>query len=280
MPVPFKLNPHQSRVRSRDLQTKERIVQSSVKAMDEILTGAVEDVVAHYQKTGRYKDPDLDRMYEVTEAFYRQVAQAAVTSCKRANPKKKLAAPPDGDLPSGPRALDRVLTDRKYWQRIMKRSRALTGRAKQAYLDRLRKQFKRIMPLLEIGDLTPRAIKKKLAEAWKAPRARAETIFRTESTKYFASAQVKFFEDAPYVIGFLFDSVRDNSRTPICHSRHGLIYRPGTDLLDKNTPALHYNCRSHLIPLVNDPQNMKMLADPKRDPEKVKVVPLPRGWKS
>jgi SPP1 gp7 family putative phage head morphogenesis protein len=246
--------------------------------MDRVLKNAVNDVYTHWRETGKYKDPDLDSMYDVTEKFYRSTVEAAVTSCKRIDPRRKLAAPPDGDLPEGPRALDRVVNNRRYWQRIMRRARALTGRAKTQYLKRLQVQFKRILPLLEIGDMAPREIKAKLAEAWRAPRARAETIFRTETTRYFSKAQVEFFNDNNNIIGFLFDSVRDTSRTSICQTRHGLIYRPGTELLHKNTPACHYNCRSHLIPLVDDPENQKMLADPKRDPTKVRVEPLPPGW--
>ena len=250
------------------------------KEMNAVLRGAVDDVYNSFVSTGKFKAPNLDAMDKIGENFYRRVVTAAVKSCQDQRPKKRLAKLPEGKLPDGPSALDKVLRNRRYWQSIMKRKRALIGKAKADYLERLEKQFRRVLPLLEKTDLSPRDAKKKIGEAWGSGRARTETIFRTESTRYFAKSQVAYFEDNSEIIGFLFDSVRDTSRTGWCLSRHGLVYLPGSELLATNTPPCHWNCRSHLIPLVNDAENRKMVQDPKRDPTKVKVVPLPPGWKS
>lgn len=280
MAKPFKLTPHQARQQARDLDTKDQLIAKTQKAMNLVLRDGIEQVYASYVKTGRYKEPNLEKMYGVSESFYREIVKAAVKSCQRQDPKKKLAAIPQGDLPDGPAALDKVLKNRRYWRQVIARSKYLTKKAKQAYLDRLKKQFKKILPILELGDMSPKEVKNKIAEAWNSGKARTETIFRTEATRYFATSQVKYFEGSSLIIGFLFDSVRDTSRTNWCRSRHGLVYRPDTTKLELNTPPCHWNCRSHLIPLVDDKENREMLKDPARDPDKVKVVPLPTGWKN
>lgn len=280
MAKPFALNPRQARQQKRDLAIKDQIVLATQKEMNVVLRDAIEQVYAGFTSTGKFKPPNLDAMDAIGERFYKRVVAAAVKSAQDQSPKKRLAKLPEGELPEGASALDKVLRNRRYWQSIMKRKRALIGKAKTAYLDRLKRQFQKVLPLLESTDLSPREAKKKIAEAWHSGRARTETIFRTETTRYFAKSQVAYFEDNSEIIGFLFDSVRDTSRTGWCQSRHGLVYRPGSELLATNTPPCHWNCRSHLIPLVNDNENRKMLKDPNRDPTHVKVVPLPPGWKS
>ena len=279
MPSPVKLPPKVARQANRDLDKQDEIVLGARKAMDRVYEAALDQAIAHFMKTGKYKAPDLKGVLPVVQKFYRSTVSAAVDSSETHAPaKKRLAKLPSGDLPEGPRALDRVLTDRRYWQKIMRRARALTERAKKQYLDALEKQFKKIIPLFEIGDLSPGDVKKKISETWKSPAARTETIFRTESTRYFASAQVKYFEGNKNVIGFLFTSVRDTSRTPICKCREGLIYRPGSKELENTTPPLHFNCRSHLIPLINDEANQRLLDQDARNPAGKTLVPVMPGF--
>jgi SPP1 gp7 family putative phage head morphogenesis protein len=147
------------------------------------------------------------------------------------------------------------------------------------YLRKLGKKFQSILPKLDTNEMTPQEAKTELLEAWDASKSRVELIFRTETTTYFGKTQVAFFNGEPDIIGFLFDSIRDRSRTAWCKTRHGLVYRPNTKLLTENTPSCHWNCRSHLIPLADTPENRKMLEDPNRDPELKKVEPLPPGWR-
>jgi len=162
----------------------------------------------------------------------------------------------------------------------MKRNKAIVDRVRKAYLAKLQRKFRAIVPRLDANAITPAEAKKEMMSAWEASKSRVELIFRTETSTYFGKTQVNFFNSDPQIIGFLFDSVRDAARTEICRSRHGLIFRPRTKLLEQNTPACHYNCRSHLIPLANTPYNRKLLDDPSRDPANHKLAPLPHGWRT
>lgn len=262
---------------------KNKVIRHTVTAMESEMKKAVDLIFEHFEKTGLYVEPSLNGMFAVTDDFYRRCIHEAFVSAKEekndSGGHKKLSK---GDatvgIPDELKNLDQVF-QAKRWEKVMKRSNKLTKRLRKAYLAKLKKTFNKIAPKIHSGEITPQEAKSALMDSWGASKSRVETIFRTETTNYFGRTQVAFFEDDPEIIGFMFDSVRDTSRTAICKSRHGLIYRPGTKLLKDNTPGLHWNCRSHLIALANTPYNRKLLEDPQRDPNKVSVVKLPPGWK-
>lgn len=263
---------------------KDQVTNRAVDAMEEVMLEAVEAIMLEYQRTGRYHEPTLEGMFGVSANFYLHVATSAIDAAKHEKQeqvgKKRLAAKLPPGAPKTIAELEKVFRDKRTWPAMMKRSKKLTERLRQAYLQKLRRRFAILTPQLTEGEITVEQAKAKLMNAWDASKARVTTIFRTETTKYFATVQVAYFEQDDEIIGFLFDSISDKSRTPICRSRHGLIYRPGSQELRKNTPALHYNCRSHLIALANIAHNRKLLEDPKRDPAKVTVAPLPPGWRT
>lgn len=282
MAVPFRLPAKQQAQVTRQVKLKDRIAAHAAYQMEEVMEGAIDFIMSHWRLTGRYMDPSLVGMDEVMLKFYRSVLGAAYHSAKEEkttqHPVKRLAkvkAPP-----ALPEKLEDVFRNRKYWVRIMKRSKALTESLRKQYRRKLKFQFSKILPMLTAGEVSPEQVKQALRQKWVASKARVETIFRTESTAYFAEAQVSFFKDDDEIIGFLFDSVSDSSTTNICRSRHGLVYRPDTEQLKRNIPPCHFNCRSHLIALANTPYNQKLLADPARDPSRRKVAPLPPGWRS
>lgn len=266
--------------------------------MESAMRDAVDYIMYHYEKTGQFMVPTLNSMYGVSDSFYRDVITAAFHSASKEKEaqRKNEAIPVDknkklqegfkrmsGKWPTGiPKSLtglEKIFRDRRYWPKIMKRSKRITDTVRKRYLSKLKIKFDGILPDLDNGIISPQEGKKVLMEAWEATKPRVELIFRTETTTYFGKTQVAFFADDDQIIGFLFDALRDRATTQWCRTRHGLIYRPGTKLLSENTPACHWNCRSHLIPLANIEYNRKLLEDPNRDPENRKVEPLPSGWR-
>lgn len=163
---------------------------------------------------------------------------------------------------------------------VARRSNAFAKRMREAYLRKLRARFRQIVPRILDGSMTPAEAQARIKETWEVSRSRALNIFQTEVTTYFSEAQEAYYENSgDRIIGYLFDSLRDAARSEWCKSRHGLVYRPNTELLRKNKPSCHWRCRSSLIALADTPDNRRLLEDPARDPNKVRVVPLPRGWK-
>ncbi len=279
---PFDI-PTWRRVQIREkFKRKDKVVQKFSRALESVMFDAIDYIMDHAGKTGQWHEPSLNAMYVVSENFYRDVIEEAFHSAKYEKEdqqgRKRLARLPTG-LPKNLHDLGQIFNDRKYWQKIMKRSKILTDRLKRQYLQKLKDQFKVLMPRISSGEFSPQDAKMVMKQVWHASKPRVETIFRTETTKYFAETQINYFSDDSDIIGFLFDSVRDSSRTEICRSRHGLVYKPGTKELTKNSPPCHYNCRSHLIALANTEYNRKLVSEQGRNPNSAKVVPLPRGWK-
>lgn len=251
------------------------MTSDAVLAMEKVMRAAVDQILEHGIPQRRFPDVSLNDMFRVSADFYRAVVTTAWRSCasdKTAAVGRKRLAKGDGlplGLPSDMRSLEKLFRDKKSWPKIMRRSNKLTERLRKAYLQKLQRKFKTLLPRILENETTVEEAKAQMMRDWDASKSRVETIFRTETTKYFAETQVRFFKNDTEIIGFLFDSIRDKARTEICKARHGLIFRPdstGKNGLAENTPALHYNCRSHLIPLARTPHNVKMLEDPARDP--------------
>lgn len=284
----FNLPRWQQRQVAAKNKRKTIVVNKFIAAMERVMHAAIDKVVDESLTRREFVEPSLNEMFAVSESFYRGVIEQAYHASedeKRAQTKdpnfKHLSAAsraPIG-LPRTLRQLEKVFRDRRYWPKIMKRSKAVTEGLRTQYLRKLRRKFRDLMPRIMDGDVTPEEAKKAMKTVWEASKGRVQTIFLTETTTYFAKTQTAFFKGDDQIIGFLFDSALKDTTTDICRSRHGLVYRPGTKLLDENTPSCHYNCHSDLIPLADTPFNRRLLADPRRDPEKRKVVPLPPGWR-
>ena len=260
-------------------QRQNMVINKAVVATEKVLLHAVNYIVDHGVKTGHWHPPSLNELYAINETFYRDVISQAYYACqdekKVQRTKKRLAKAkwPTG-IPKDLRGLEKLFRDKRYWPMIMKRSKKIVDRVRKKYLMLLQRRFSKILPELRAGEITKEDVRAQLMKTWEATKPRVELIFRTETTTYFGKTQVAFFNDDEEIIGFLFHSVKDIGRTAICKVRHGLIFtkkHEGELSLTRNTPALHYNCRSDLIPLANTPDNVKMLEDPQLNPENHKA---------
>ncbi len=289
--IPFRSPKWKVRAINAKIIQQNKIIKRAVIEMDRVMQKAIDDLWTNYEKTGQYLEPPLNDMYEVSNDFYHRVIMGAANASQQEKKiinknedvlpkesKKRLSAWPTG-IPRDLASLEKLFRNKINWPVVMKRSKKITDRVRTRYLQKLQRKFKIVIPKLDQGEITPQEAKKELMEAWKATKPRVELIFRTETTTYFGKTQTAYFNGDPDIIGFLFDSIKDTSSTRWCRSRHGIVYRPRTKLLTENTPACHWNCRSHLIPLANTEYNRKMLEDPNRDPELRKVEPLPPGWR-
>lgn len=269
---------HQHRV-------KDSIVDMSITHMDQIFHAAVTQVVANYMQTGHYHAPSLLGLYQVGERFYRNTIKHAYIEAEKdldtLKDKKQLALGPTPNVKSSLNTLEKFFRDKRAWPTVVRRNQKFIDQLRKVYLRKLQYKFNKIIPKLRRGETTIEEVKTELQETWQATRARVNLIFRTESTTYFNAAQVNFFEGTDAVIGFLFDAVRDNSVTDICRTRHGLIYTPGSEILKKEKPASHYNCRSSLIALTDIPYNRKLIENKElgRETTSRYIAPLLPGWR-
>jgi SPP1 gp7 family putative phage head morphogenesis protein len=255
--------------------------------MEAVMLDMCDAAIEEYVATGKYTKPPETDLYLAMEKYYKSIITNAFYSAQLAkhmqaeamqSSKKKLAAKLPWGIPNKLGSLVKFFADKRQWTAVQKRAHKIVSGLRRTYFKKLDRKFNQIGPQLQNGEKSPEDVKKELRKSWKATKSRVENIFRTETTNYYNRVQVSYFDGDEDIIGFLFQATGDSSTTSICKARHGLVYRPGTEALMKNRPALHYNCRSELIPLANTPGNNKLLKDPRRDPSKRRVPPLPPGW--
>ena len=79
---------------------------------------------------------------------------------------------------------------------------------------------------------------------------RIQMIARTEATRAYNIGTLEESFTSEIVKGYRFEAVLDMRTSPICRPRHGMfIPKNDTFSLATNTPPLHVNCRSRLVPV-------------------------------
>lgn len=265
------------------IRVQDAIVYTYAGKMLDALKRAVEPALEAAVAGGKVPELSLNAVDRVAEEFLIATVRQAFVSARHqftADLPIKRLGKIKPDLPPDAHSLAALFRNRKAWDVMLKKNRRYAQGIKRAYFKKLRAHFQEIMPKLTSGEITIMEAKQSLEKAVEATGARVNTIFRNETTSYFAEAQINYFDGEPGILGFLFDSVRDSGRTDICRSRHGMVLKPGTKELLKNRPACHHGCRSHLIPLADTPENRKLVQDPSRQPANRTLVPLPRGWRT
>lgn len=86
------------------------------------------------------------------------------------------------------------------------------------------------------------------------PAHRLAAIARTESLRAYnlgsLSSMARLHSRGRFVEGVEFSAILDGRTTDVCRKRHGLRMRLDDPKLPDNTPPLHPNCRSVLVPIV------------------------------
>ncbi len=106
---------------------------------------------------------------------------------------------------------------------------------------------------ISLREGAPLALRMKYLRSWEPKIAamaerRVEAIARTEITRADTMGRLIAMRGNPDVLGVEFSAVLDSRTTDICEERHGLVMRFDDPRLPYNTPPLHVNCRSILLP--------------------------------
>lgn len=214
----------------------------------------------------------------------RQALDDSVDFMPRVPDEKRLAKaaspPPKAKVPTNFKEL-RILWDKfrkkKY---IPPRQRSIAERVKKAYLKRVQAEWVKHGEGFRSGETAVRneavsAIMKGADVAY----ARAKMIVETETTYYYNKTRRAVFDQSADVTHYLFMAIRDHRTTEWCKSRHGLVYAKDDPLLKAESPPVHYNCRSEILPLTElNPRHKAMIDDPARRRRNHKCKPLPPEW--
>ena len=235
-----------------------------------------------------FKDVIIENAFESAKSGF---IVSAVHDPKRDNDSKikKLAAkkPKAKLLPRSefPKSLSSLMDLWDKWRKgdakLPGRQRKIAEELKKAYLKKTQETWKRYSKDFRNGDSGEKAaIIQKVKDAGRTTFARAKTIVETETTKYYNQARKDYYDESDDVTHYLYVPIRDAATTKWCKSRQMVVYTKGTKFLRDETPPIHWNCRSEILPLTpQNPRHKKLIDDKSRRRENRSPEPLPRGWK-
>jgi SPP1 gp7 family putative phage head morphogenesis protein len=239
-------------------------------------------VLDSLQKTG--KVPTKLPFEEFFSAHAYDVAQNSLRTVNRLprlpRSDKRLAGPPKGKIP-------RTLTDlMEQWDAYRKkgkvppRQREIAKKVETAYVKKIRDFWTKYSEPFREGQVyDQKAARDAIREAGKMSEARAKMIVETETTYYYNEVRRKTYDESPDVTHYLYVAIRDHATTKWCRTRDGIVYKKGDPLLDKETPPVHWNCRSEILPLTPlNPRHRQLIADESRSRRNRSPEPLPKGW--
>ncbi len=253
-----------------------------VKKFEEVINQATKTISDPIQEI---TSPDFEKLF-VEHWFNTQIE--ALTLAERETELEKKAP----KLAARPKTLADILRLYDAWRvgryqpsrRILKRAKDM----KEFYIKSVQKAWKKYSEDFRYGGhTTQEEIKDKVRSAAKTSIPRAQTIVRTETTRYYNQARKDYYDKTPDVTHYLFLAIRDKATTPWCapqvvngkRGRSGLVYAKDDPLLKAETPPVHWNCRSELLPLNRfNPSHKKMIANPALYRRNHSCTPLPPEW--
>lgn len=146
---------------------------------------------------------------------------------------------------------------RKEWNRIepLLRFRAFTV-ARLGQIDQIEIVRRKIAKAIETGQAQEKFIKELNREkVVQATGLKAEnptywkTVYRTNINTAYNAGRMMANAKPPKPLFYKFSALIDARVTHICRERNGIIKSAKDPWWNSNTPSLHYNCRSTLIPL-------------------------------
>lgn len=189
------------------------------------------------------------------------------------------------------RSLKEILRQYDSWRKgFFKPKRPLkqADGLKKRYIDAVQKAWKKHSDdFREGGRQTQDEIRDLIRKEAQTVTLRAQTIVRTETTRYYNRVRRDYYDASQDVTHYLFLAVRDRATTPWCRNsyqlgkrgRSGLVYAKGDPLLEKETPPVHWNCRSELLPLNRfNPSHQRLIADASIQRRNHECTPLPPEW--
>lgn len=209
------------------------------------------------------------------------VCKDALESLERMPKIPHLGAPPKGKVP---RSLRELMDMWDRWRKrkvIPPRQKKIAATLKKAYLQKLNSVFEKYSEEFRQGKaFSSDRTRDFIHKATEATAARAKMIVETETTHYYNQVRRDFYDRSNDVTHYLFVTVRDSATTKWCSTRKGLVYKKGDPLLDDETPPIHWNCRSEILPLTPlNPRHKAIIEDKSKARRNHRCEPLPKDWK-
>jgi SPP1 gp7 family putative phage head morphogenesis protein len=262
----------------RGAKAAARVESKALAAVNEAFVALENQAVAALMEGREPPDPDFTGM--LLEMAYNAMAAGFDTKPRLPAQTARLAAKnAPVKMPSNPAEL-RKWWDLVRWGKAPARIQVLAKKIKRAYLDTVQSLWVRAGEAFRSGAVWDQTeVRQVLQQATRVGQKRARTIVATETTRYFNKARRSYFDQQPTVTHYLFVAIRDKRTTRWCQTRQGLVYEKGSELLKRETPPVHWNCRSEILPLSPfNPRHRALIQDATLRREARSPEPLPKGW--
>lgn len=172
------------------------------------------------------------------------------------------------------------LWDKSRSKKIFKFNKKMAKSIKKEYLQKCKSVWEKYSGEFRTGESSSMEdAKRVITEASKGSKSRGNMIVETETTRYYNQARKSYFDSSPDVGYYLFLAIMDHATTKWCSTRHRIIYTKGEKVTDRETPPIHWNCRSEMVPLtLLNPVHKKLIDNKSMWRIVSKCEPLPKGW--
>lgn len=227
----------------------------------------------------------MEHYFSVTKAAIEMVETEKEIVTKE-KPKRLTYSPVK--VPRTLRDLQKMYDDYRKKRTIPKRQQELANRVKKQYLKKVQDVWRKVGEEFRSGGVfDQKEVVKTIRKATDGVYSRSKTIVETETTNYYNKVRKEIYDEADGVSHYLFLAIRDQKTSQWCsdkttkgkRGRHGLVYKKGDELTNKETPAIHGNCRSEMVPLSPyNPRHRQLINNPSLHRRNVACTPLPKGW--
>lgn len=258
---------------------QERLEAKWRRKMKEHIEQLTNQILVNAEHTGRLSFSEVD-FREIVMAQSFDVMFEGMKSTNRMTPVPEYTSLASPKLPRSLKGL-RIMWDE--WRKkkvIPKRQKVIAEKLKQAYLKKVQSVWVKYGEQFRSGQTASvtEAVRK-IHEGADVAYSRAKMIVETETTYYYNKARRDIYDQSSDVTHYLFVAIRDHATTKWCKTRHGLVYKKGEKTTDNETPPVHWNCRSEILPLTpHNPVHAKLIRDESKQRANNSPEPLPKGW--
>lgn len=183
-------------------------------------------------------------------------------------------------LPTSFADLRKMYDEYRTKKKLPPRLKTFANDLKKEYLGRVKSIWSDFSEAFRSGDAFAQAdVVEKIKDAGKVTSSRAKTMVRTETTSYYNQVRKKIYDSSSDITHYMFLAIRDQATTKWCKTRDGLIYKKGEEVTRRETPGVHWSCRSEMVPLTPlNPVHLKLINNKSKWRQFHRPEPLPPGW--
>lgn len=273
----LKLNPAEIRDVVRLAKEVQKLENRWNRKFEIAIDSLIDSIVFQLKVKGELQIPK--EVFE--DLVFRHSFQSMLEGFKSTRTKgDKLAAIPKGRVPRSLKDLMKMWDDFRKKRVIPPRQKKIAENLRKAYIEKCKSVWeKQSSDFVKGVDFDQKAAKDAIKKAAKTTSSRASTIVNTETTRYYNEIRRKVYDESDDITHYLFVAVRDAATTKWCRSRQGLVYAKGSPYLDKETPPIHWNCRSEMLPLSPlNPNHLAIIKNSGRMRINNRCEPLPKDW--